>query len=109
MDYLQKNIIKKESFLCLDPPYYVKGQKLYKNFYEHKDHKKIAAELRKRRKAKWVVSYDDAPQIREIYGAFSPITYSLNYSAGQKAMGQEVIYFSDTISPPNVIGFKTAA
>ncbi|MCG8693187.1 MAG: DNA adenine methylase [Minwuiales bacterium] len=109
LHYIRLNINKREKFLYLDPPYYVKGKKLYKNFYSHYDHERIAAELQKRRHSKWVVSYDDVREIRDIYRAFSPITYSLNYSAGKKAAGQEVIFHSDSITLPNVNGFAIAA
>lgn len=109
LKYLRKNLSRKNVFMYLDPPYYLKGHKLYKNFYEHRDHEAVALELKKVRNAKWVVSYDDTHQIREVYKEFSPITYSLNYSAGQKAMGQEVIYLSDAIDPPDVNGFMFAA
>ena len=109
LDYLDRIIIKENSLTYLDPPYYVKGHKLYKNFYKHEDHMLIADELLKRRSSKWVVSYDDVPEIRGAYSAFIPISYSLGYSAGQKSVGTEVIFLSDTLLPPKVKGFETAA
>lgn len=109
LDYLKKCMRNKNAFVYLDPPYFVKGKKLYKNFYEPSDHIKIANYLEKKRNAKWVVSYDDVPEIREAYSAFSPITYYLNYSAGQKTFGREVIFVSDAIKAPNMQGFKAAA
>ena len=99
-----------EGTLCyLDPPYYVKGSKLYRNFYVHSDHCDIKNVLCNNRNARWVVSYDDAPEIREIYCDFEPISYYLNYSAGKKATGCEVIYFSDSLEAPDVTGFKRGA
>jgi hypothetical protein len=89
-----------------DPPYYVKGHKLYKNFYKPEDHEEIAGALRKKRRANWVVSYDDVPQIRSAYSAFDPITYLLNYSAGEKSEGPEVIFLSDSLKAPTVTGFS---
>src|ERR1700687_5076262 len=81
-DFLQSTMGNPDSFVYLDPPYFVKGHKLYKNFYQPADHLKIANELKRKRRLKWVVSYDDVPEIRDAYSAFSPITYLLNYSAG---------------------------
>ncbi len=95
------------SLVYLDPPYFVKGHKLYKNFYQPKDHVKIASELKKRRKAKWVVSYDDVPEIRSAYKSFAPITYLLNYSAGEKSIGAEVVFLSDSLVPPVIEGFSS--
>jgi DNA adenine methylase len=105
-DYLQKTVGVDNSLVYLDPPYFVKGHKLYKNFYQPADHAKIANELKRRRKSKWVVSYDDVPEIRNAYSSFSPITYLLNYSAGEKSAGSEVIFLSDVLHAPEVQGFS---
>jgi DNA adenine methylase len=105
LEYLQRKITKQNSLLYLDPPYFVKGRKLYKNFYEPKDHIEIANLLKRHRKTKWVVSYDDVPEIRSAYSTFFPISYLLNYSAGEKSVGAEVIFLSDTLIRPRVAGF----
>lgn len=107
--YLRNNSAKKNSLIYLDPPYYNKGSELYKNFYEPKDHKAVARYLERRRTAKWVVSYDNVKPIRDEYRSFTRLTYSLNYSAGPKTSGKEVIFLSDSIIPPSVKGFRRAA
>lgn len=109
LDFFRKSIARDTAFVYLDPPYYVKGHKLYKNFYEPEDHVRIAQELAQHRNAKWVVSYDDVREIRDVYDTFSPISYSLNYSVGRKTVGSEVIFLSDSISMPGVQGFHIAA
>lgn len=109
MEFFSRTALRDNALTYLDPPYFVKGQKLYKNFYVAKDHKQIAQMLKKNRKANWVVSYDDVPEIREAYSSFEPTTYFLNYSAGEKTVGTEVIFVSDAIISPAVDGFKTAA
>lgn len=106
MDFLQKALSNPNALTYLDPPYFVKGHKLYKNFYQPKDHEEIAGMLRKKRRANWVVSYDDVPEIRAAYSTFDPTTYLLNYSAGEKSEGPEVIFLSDNIKPPVVTGFS---
>ena len=98
-----------ESLIYLDPPYFVKGHKLYNNFYTKQDHERIASELKAWRHANWIVSYDDVPHIRMMYDTFPAITYSLNYSAGSKTTGAEVIFISDTLEPPSIAGYKLAA
>jgi DNA adenine methylase len=105
-DYLQQTVGADNSLVYLDPPYFVKGHKLYKNFYQPADHLKIASELKRRRKSKWVVSYDDVPEIRDAYFSFAPITYLLNYSAGEKSVGSEVIFLSDALRAPDFLGFS---
>lgn len=99
-----------DNTLCyLDPPYYLKGSKLYRNYYEHADHCAIRELLAGHRTAKRVLSYDGVPEVRQIYAGFEPISYSLRYSAGSKATGREVIYFSDALAPPDLPGFQSAA
>lgn len=109
MDYLKNRLPDKEAFIYLDPPYFNKGQKLYKNFYVAADHINVAKLLEKNRRKNWIVSYDDVPEIRKAYSEFSPITYQLNYSAGQKVLGNEVIFLSDKLDAPDFKGFKYAA
>ena len=109
LDFVTFQFEQQDTFCYLDPPYYVKGSKLYRNFYRHEDHCEILRLLSSNRDAKWVVSYDDVPQIREIYANFAPVSYSLSYSAGKKATGREVIYFSDALVAPDVHGFERVA
>ncbi len=106
LDFVRQKVGNERCLVYLDPPYFVKGQKLYKNFYRAEDHLEIAAELRRRRKSNWVVSYDDVPEIRAAYSSFAPITYLLNYSAGEKSFGSEVIFLSDPLIAPEVQGFS---
>lgn len=98
-----------DTFSYFDPPYYVKGNKLYRNFYIHDDHCQIRDLLLANRDSRWVVSYDDVAEIREIYSELDPVTYTLNYTAGTKTTGNEVIYFSNTVSAPSFPGFMYEA
>jgi len=109
IDCATKYLKMDDVFCYLDPPYYVKGSKLYRNFYNHDDHCAIHSILLKNKPARWVVSYDDVPQIRRIYGGFEPISYSLSYTAGAKSTGREVIFFSDSLFPPVFPGFTRVA
>jgi len=53
-------------FLYLDPPYYEKGNDLYRYSMSEDDHVRLAG-LLKTTPNKWVLSYDDHPKIRELY------------------------------------------
>jgi DNA adenine methylase len=75
----------------------------------HEDHCEIRDLLLSNRNARWVVSYDDVPEIRDIYAAIAPVTYALNYTAGTKTTGNEVIYFSDAVAAPSFAGFVRQA
>lgn len=90
-----KDILPPRSLIYLDPPYYIKGQGLYRNFYEHKDHLAIAKLLQLSRfPRRWVVSYDDAPEIRAMYGEVHGMGYGLRYTARRQYTGAEVMFFS---------------
>ena len=106
LKFIDTTLSDQEALTYLDPPYYVKGHKLYKNFYSPDDHAVIAKELKRKRKTRWVVSYDDVPEIRALYNSFAPITYLLNYSAGEKSLGSEVIFASDALDVPAIEGFN---
>ncbi len=109
VDFFGKAARNKRSLIYLDPPYFVKGRKLYKNFYSSEDHFEIAKMLTRKRNTKWVVSYDDVPEIRKAYKEFKPTHYSLNYSAGDKGIGSEVIFLSDVLAPPRSFIFRLAS
>ncbi|WP_063584404.1 DNA adenine methylase [Achromobacter ruhlandii] len=88
------------SMVYLDPPYYVKGAGLYRNFYKHEDHAKIAKLLGSPKfRRPWIVSYDDAPEIRSMYIYARSYCYGLNYTAQRRYKGAEVMFFSDRLQP----------
>lgn len=95
--------LPKKSLIYLDPPYYVKGRGLYRNFYEHDDHLAIAKLLQSRDfKFPWVVSYDGATEICDMYKLSQGLTYGLNYTAQTRYIGSEVMFFSRKLTPPQV-------
>lgn len=90
------------TFMYLDPPYYVKGQELYRNFYEHQDHVDIRNQLIKMPLLHWVATYDNTKEIKEIYKNQTLIDFDLQYSAQSKRVGSEVMIFSENLIPPLV-------
>jgi DNA adenine methylase len=87
-------------FIYLDPPYYVKGQGLYQNFYKHEDHE-LVAKLVRQLEIPWIVSYDSAPEIIEMYEGLDHLKYDLNYSAANRYRGAESMFFSSKIERPH--------
>jgi DNA adenine methylase len=84
-----------QSLIYLDPPYYVKGRGLYRNFYMHEDHLAIAKLLQSKKfERHWVVSYDNVEEISAMYQMSEGLTYSLNYTAQKRYIGSEVMFFS---------------
>ncbi|ATQ04722.1 DNA adenine methylase [Salmonella enterica] len=94
---------KNKTLLYLDPPYYIKGQGLYRNFYEHDDHVLVMEKLRDINFPKWLVSYDNAKEIKDIYSDFPQVEYSLQYTAQQKKSGEEVMIFSPEVVIPDTL------
>ena len=60
----------------LDPPYFVKGSRLYDNGYEAADHRRLRSILGETRQP-WLISYDSAPEIVKMYQGFSGLSYTL--------------------------------
>ncbi|AST87568.1 DNA adenine methylase [Ralstonia solanacearum species complex bacterium KE101] len=93
-----KHFLPQNSLIYLDPPYYVKGQDLYRNYYEHNDHARIAKLLCGRDfPFRWVVSYDGVDEIRQMYGMVRSRDYDLRYTAQSRYIGSEVMFFSPTL------------
>lgn len=102
--------LPRTSLIYLDPPYYVKGAGLYRNSYKHDDHARIARLLASDRfRRPWIVSYDNAEEIRTMYSYARSFTYGLHYTAQQRYTGSEVMFFSDRLTPPAQVPEREAA
>jgi DNA adenine methylase len=84
---------QESAFIYFDPPYYEKGKRLYKNFFSHSDHAAIAYCIFQCVNCDWIITYDDVPQLREIYSLYTMRKYDLNYSVANKGKGSEIIIF----------------
>jgi DNA adenine methylase len=81
-------------FLYLDPPYWI-NQGLYGNRGDaHRgfDHQALYELLSKR--DRWILSYNDSPQVRELYKDFPIESLSWVYGMGKNKKSREVIIFS---------------
>lgn len=92
-----KKTLPEKSLFYFDPPYYIKGKDLYLNFYQDKDHIRVAEEIAKLNKQKWIVTYDSVPSITNLYTDFRQVKYSINYSAARASKGEELMIFSDNL------------
>ena len=87
-------------FFYFDPPYYNKGQKLYKNFFTPQDHKRIYDVITNEINSPWIITYDDVSQIAEMYSDYEMRHFDLTYSAANKGTASELMIFSDIASCP---------
>ena len=79
-------------FLFVDPPYFQKGRTLYMNSLDHGYHAQLATSLRSMSQAAWVLTYDDCPEIRDMYAEWASVRpFSLRYSASASREGSELL------------------
>jgi DNA adenine methylase len=96
--------LPRRTLVYLDPPYFLKGAKLYIDHYKAKDHAAIAQLVAKIRPQAWMVTYDDVPAIRALYRRYRGLKYELGYSAREIGKGVELMYFSDGLRIPPAAG-----
>ena len=99
-----KNYLPKyedNALIYFDPPYFEKGQQLYMNFFELKDHERIEEEIRRSVEADWIITYDDVPEIAHIYGGYPIRRFDLNYSVANKRRASELMIFKKGIKIPS--------
>lgn len=83
------------SLTYFDPPYFNKGPELYKNFFGKQDHAKIARLILNEVPGNWIITYDDTPEIVELYQQQCIRRYDLNYSVANTGKSSEIIIFND--------------
>ncbi|GHV27614.1 DNA methyltransferase [Synergistales bacterium] len=97
----QTDVMSKWCFFYLDPPYVVKGGNLYKNAFDHNEHRQLSQVVtEKLSRRKWLMTYDKVPLIEELYQRFDMEPYSLSYVANEKKQGSELMVFSRSINIP---------
>lgn len=97
-----KGIVSKESdcLVYLDPPYYTKGSELYLNHYQPDDHAELAAFMQSQDLLKWVMTYDDVPEIRGLYQSCNLVPFQLDYSAHSRKKGKEILIHGPEVLLP---------
>lgn len=105
LDFIQEVLpmLPRRSLVYFDPPYVVKGKRLYKNSYTAEDHGRIANAIRALERPHWIVSYDDVPLITDLYRGFASSSYEINYSANRRSAGGELMFFSRDLVIPSVV------
>ena len=97
-----KTIIPSLPSKCLiyfDPPYFNKGKSLYKNYYSLSDHAHISTLIRSL-PFPWIVTYDNVPEIKELYTGEAYAEYDISYSAHiNRIRGSEVMFYHNLELP----------
>ncbi len=93
-------LYEENTLVYFDPPYFKKGKQLYMNYFQLEDHVRIERAIRDHVKCDWIITYDDAPEIEDIYRDYSMRLYDLNYSVSSKRKASELIIFKEGIEIP---------
>ena len=90
------------SLTNIDPPYFGKGPGLYTSFYKPKDHTLLSQAVRAIKKP-WMLTYDDAPEILDLYAGLPKLLKELSYTAQIKRIGIELLVMSKTLNWPDSV------
>ncbi len=94
-----------KTLVYLDPPYYDQGRKLYYDYYQPADHAELASFIINNMNNRyWIVSYDNVDPIKALYARFASVVYNVGYSARERRVGREVMFFSPKITIPALVG-----
>ena len=93
-------------YLYLDPPYYHRAEQLYGYLFDQMAHKEMRDYLIKK-SSPWILSYDDAPEIRALYTRIRGIngrvidqTYSTHPIGGASFIGRELFFSNRKLPMP---------
>jgi DNA adenine methylase len=94
VDFRESLASHKNMFAYLDPPYLIASTLYGKKGNTHRDfdHVGLAKLLRKR--AHWIMSYNDCKEIRELYSGHIIITPEWKYGMSTDKISKEVLIFS---------------
>lgn len=95
---VQKYASQKNTFIYADPPYFEKAGSLYMNYFREDDHASLATELNKKPNAHWLLTYDDVPQVEQLYSDRRIRRFGLHYSAHRVTKATEVVVLSDALN-----------
>ncbi len=98
-----RSVIKKhgrsrKAFIYADPPYFEKAGSLYLNAFNEENHRQLARTLNDCASGSWLLTYDDVPQVHELYAERRRRTFELNYSAHRVTKATEIAVLSDGIA-----------
>lgn len=97
LDFISEDIVQtlcpKNCLIYCDPPYYEQGRNLYLDYYKEKDHIKLAERLKRIKRFRWLLSYDDTDFVKSLYSEndCSITRMGISHSANLRKKGKEVL------------------
>lgn len=88
------------SLLFVDPPYYEQGKSLYNSYATSSIHETTAQKLLDNLDQNWILTYDTAPQINQLYPdkLINKFEYGINYSAQKRGKFNEYMFTSPNLN-----------
>lgn len=100
LDLLNKTSV--DDFIYADPPYVKEGKNIYNNYCFSSNEHADFANIIKRCKSKWLISYDDNPLVHELYSSSGINVVEFSYMMNQARVGRELIIASSMLSMPKL-------
>ena len=97
IDVIAEYAARPDTFVYADPPYFEKAGSLYMNAFKAEDHENLARVLNGRPKAVWLLTYDNVPQVAELYERRRR-QFELSYSAHRVTKATEIAVLSDLLA-----------
>lgn len=88
-----------------DPPYYLKASSLYMNHYKDEHHKEVSDKIKGINNIRWIVSYDNVAEIRDLYSECPKKEFSFKHTAYTIREGYEILFFSKSIKQPDIFDY----
>lgn len=86
-----------ETLLYLDPPYRITNSLYGKNGNTHKDFDHIGLCTLLRRRKKWILSYNDCDEVREMYNGYRILTPQWKYGMSNNKESRELLILSNDL------------
>jgi DNA adenine methylase len=102
IDVIKRFTRRSDTFVYADPPYFEKAGSLYLNAFTDRDHLRLAKVLNRRADRNWVLTYDNVPQVGDLYADRRRQAFDLFYSAHRVTRATEVMVLSDALNLTDV-------
>lgn len=94
IDHILFKFHRDELFVFFDPPYYVQGNSLYKRGFSEDEHKRLSEKLLSLNHEEdfpWIVTYDNADEIKAMYSGCETKYFEIQYSVNKKRKEWELL------------------
>ncbi len=100
--FSKKKYKQAELLFYFDPPFYRKADQLYRYHFDITSHKNLRNKLIKL-KQPWILSYDRASEIKNLYAGFKKVNVSMPYSINSPAKRLEKEFIITPLKLPKIL------